>query len=170
MSAEKQNDNAVWLDDIDRRIIVATQQGLGLSLRPYDAVAMEVAIDTHEVIHRMHRMMEAGVIRRIGVVPNHYRLGYTANGMTVWDVEDDVALKLGREVGDLNFVSHCYLRPRHLPDWPYNLFAMVHGLDREEVQDRSQTIANLLEPHLRQHDILFSTRILKKTGLRIGTS
>ena len=157
-------------DDTDRALIRATQAGLPLSERPYHALAESLGLDPQDVMTRMTHMQESGIIRRIAAVPNHYALGYTGNGMTVWDVEDDVALKLGREVGDLDFVSHCYLRPRHLPDWPYNLFAMVHGLDREEVQDRSQTIANLLEPHLRQHDILFSTRILKKTGLRIGTS
>ena len=167
MSAEKQNDIGVWLDDIDRRIIVATQQGLGLSLRPYDAVAMEVAIDTHEVIHRMHRMMEAGVIRRIGVVPNHYRLGYTANGMTVWDVDDDRIAELGRTVGELDFVSHCYHRPRNLPDWPYNLFCMAHGHDRDEVVAHANEIAGILGDACNSHEILFSTRILKKTGLRL---
>ena len=72
-------------------------------------------------------MLESGVIRRIGAVPNHYALGYKANGMTVWDVADERIDELGERVGALDFVSHCYQRPRHLPDWPYNLFAMVHG-------------------------------------------
>ena len=64
-------------------------------------------------------------------------------------------------------VSHCYLRPRHLPLWPYNLFAMVHGKTREEVAVRVAAIAALLGEHCRGHEVLYSTRILKKTGLRI---
>ncbi len=158
---------APLLDLIDRRIIMATQEGLGLSLRPYDAVAMEVGIDTGEVIRRMKAMQDTGVIRRIGVVPHHYALGYLANGMTVWDVPDDKIGALGQTIGALDFVSHCYHRPRHLPDWPYNLFAMVHGHDRGEAEAHAGEIAALLGPDNRGHRILFSTRILKKSGLRL---
>jgi DNA-binding Lrp family transcriptional regulator len=108
------------------------------------------------------------MIRRIGAVPNHYALGYKANGMTVWDVPDEKVDELGERVGALDFVSHCYRRPRHLPEWPYNFFAMVHGHDKPEVEAQVHRIAELLGDADRGHDILFSTRILKKTGLRIG--
>ncbi len=158
---------AIPLDHIDRRIILATQGGLGLSLRPYDAVAMEAGIDTGEVIRRMKRMSEAGAMRRVGVVPNHYALGYRANGMTVWDVPDELIGELGRKIGALDFVSHCYHRPRLLPDWPYNLFAMVHGRDRAEAEAHAHEIAAALGPADHGHGILFSTRILKKSGLRL---
>jgi DNA-binding Lrp family transcriptional regulator len=102
------------------------------------------------------------------VVPNHYRLGYTANGMTVWDVPDADIREVGRRVGELDIVSHCYQRPRRLPDWPYNLFAMVHGHSREEVKAKVQQIAQLLGDRVRGYDVLVSTRILKKTGLRLA--
>ena len=115
----------------------------------------------------MQRMLEAGIIRRIGVVPNHYTLGYRANGMSVWDVPDEDVGGIGRRVGALDFVSHAYHRPRHLPMWPYNLFAMVHGRSRAEVEDKVAAIADLIGPADRGHTILYSTRILKKTGLRI---
>ncbi|MCG8559577.1 MAG: AsnC family transcriptional regulator [Hyphomicrobiales bacterium] len=156
------------LDDIDRRIVAATQAGLPLVPRPYDAVADEIGVTPAEVMRRIERMLEAGVIRRIGVVPNHYALGLTANGMSVWDVDDVEAERLGQTVGALDFVSHCYLRPRRLPVWPYNLFAMVHGVSRDEVAEKAAAIAALLGAASRGHDILYSSRILKKTGLRIA--
>jgi DNA-binding Lrp family transcriptional regulator len=112
-------------------------------------------------------MQERGIVRRIGAVPNHYRLGYRANGMSVWDLPDDRVSQLGRQVGALDFVSHCYRRPRRLPAWPYNLFAMVHGRSRAEVEDQVARIAALLGDAVRAHDVLYSTRILKKTGLRL---
>jgi hypothetical protein len=90
-----------------------------------------------------------------------------ANGMSVWDVTDEDAVDLGAKVGALDFVSHCYLRPRALPDWPYNLFAMLHGSTRDEVEAKRGQVAALLGPACRGHDILYSTRILKKTGLRL---
>jgi DNA-binding Lrp family transcriptional regulator len=118
-------------------------------------------------MQRIEAMLADGRIRRIGVVPNHYRLGFVANGMSVWDVPDDRIGEVGRRVGELDIVSHCYQRPRHLPDWPYNLFAMVHGHSREEVRDKVADIAALLGEAVHGYDVLFSTRILKKTGLRL---
>ena len=156
------------LDEIDRRIVLATQSGLPLEPQPYHTVARQVGIPAAEVMARMRRMLESGMIRRIGVVPNHYALGYKANGMTVWDVPDERVDELGERVGALEFVSHCYQRPRHLPDWPYNFFAMVHGHDRGEVEELVRRIAALIGDADRGHEILYSTRILKKTGLRIG--
>ena len=155
------------IDATDRRLVAATQGGLPLCPRPYDAVAEELGLEAAEVMARLERLKGLGIVRRIGAVPNHYALGYRANGMSVWDIEDSQVSALGRRVGALDFVTHCYRRPRRLPDWPYNLFAMVHGRDRAEVDDKVARIAALLGPASRGHDVLFSTRILKKTGLRL---
>ncbi|HMM55111.1 MAG TPA: AsnC family transcriptional regulator [Candidatus Desulfobacillus sp.] len=156
------------LEGIDRRLVVATQAGLPLAPRPYHALAEELGMAAAEVKDRLRRMLEAGVIRRIGAVPNHYALGYRANGMSVWDVADERIDALGEAVGRLPFVTHCYHRPRALPLWPYNLFAMVHGRGREEVEAKVAEIAALLGAECRAHDVLYSSRILKKTGLRLA--
>ncbi len=155
------------LDDMDRRLIRLTQAGLPRVPRPYGALAVSLGIAEAEVIARLRRLLETGVIRRIAAVPNHYRLGYRANGMSVWDVPDGYVRAAGREVGALGFVSHCYHRPRRPPLWPYNLFAMVHGHSRIEVHEQVSRIAVLLGERQRGFEVLFSTRILKKSGLRI---
>ncbi len=155
------------LDSTDRRLIAATQGGLPLTPAPYAQIAADLGLGEDEVIARLSAMQDRGVIRRIAAAPNHYALGMTANGMTVWDVADSSAEELGAAVGALDFVSHCYLRPRALPDWPYNLFAMVHGGARDEVEAKRDRIAALLGADCRASDILYSTRILKKTGLRL---
>ena len=155
-------------DELDRRLIIATQAGLPLVPRPYDLLAEQLGVGADVVKARLAAMLESGRIRRIGAVPNHYALGYTANGMSVWDVDDARIAELGETVGRLDFVTHCYERPRRLPEWPYNLFAMVHAGDRATVLARVTEIAALLGPACRGHDVLFSTAILKKTGLRIG--
>jgi siroheme decarboxylase len=156
------------IDSVDRSLIQATQGGLPLCPAPYEAVAKMVGISAEEVMRRMKRMLAAGIIRRIGVVPNHYRLGYVANGMSVWDVADHAIGEAGRQVGALSFVSHCYHRPRHLPDWPYSLFAMVHGRSRADVEAMVGVIAEMLGATSRAHEVLYSTRVLKKTGLRLS--
>jgi DNA-binding Lrp family transcriptional regulator len=131
------------LSEFDRELIAATQSGLPLVDRPYEA---------------------------IGAVPNHYRLGWVANGMTVWDVADERIDALGAQVGALPGVTHCYRRPRSLPQWPYNLFAMVHGHTRADVERQALEIEQLLGDACRGHDILYSSAILKKTGLRLSES
>ena len=155
------------IDATDRRIIAATQSGLPLAPAPYAEVAGWLGLDEAEVIARMAAMQASGVIRRIALAPNHYALGMVANGMSVWDVDDAQAKDLGAQVGALAFVSHCYLRPRARPDWPYNLFAMIHGSSRAEVETLRAQIAALLGDACHGNDILYSTRILKKTGLRL---
>jgi DNA-binding Lrp family transcriptional regulator len=83
-------------------------------------------------------------------------------------VADDQVDTLGETVGRLPFVSHCYRRPRRLPLWPYNLFAMVHAKNREQAQAYADQISTVLGGACRQSDILYSSRMLKKTGLRIS--
>ncbi|HSH07444.1 MAG TPA: Lrp/AsnC family transcriptional regulator [Burkholderiales bacterium] len=153
---------------LDERLVRATQSGLPLVPDPYAAIAASLGVSEAQVIERLQTMLADGRVRRIGVVPNHYALGYTANGMSVWDVDDEKIEALGPQVGALEFVSHCYRRPRRLPDWPYNLFAMVHARSREEVAEKLEMIRGVLGSALRASDVLYSTRILKKTGLRLS--
>ena len=153
---------------LDLAVVKATQGGLPLVARPYEAIARKLGVSEGAVLGALRRMLADRRIRRIGAVPNHYALGYTANAMSVWDVDDDAVDALGRAVGALPFVTHCYRRPRHLPAWPYNLFAMVHGKDRVETARKIDQIAAVLGRHARAHDVLYSTRILKKTGMRLA--
>ena len=168
MSELARKDPDFALDPIDRRIVTATQAGLPLVARPYHQIAEELGLNPDDVMARIRRLLNNGTIRRIGAVPNHYALGWKANGMSVWDVPDEHVDEAGRLVGALDFVSHCYRRPRHLPDWPYNLFAMVHGRSRDEVSEKLVRIDDILGDWSRGHDVLYSSRILKKTGLRIA--
>lgn len=151
---------------LDRAILRATQAGLPRVPRPYHAVAQAVGVAPEVVIARLRAMLASGAIRRVGVVPNHYRLGWTANGMSVWDVDDARVDELGERIGALPGVSHCYRRPRRLPEWRYNLFAMVHGRERAECETQVDEIAAVLGDAARAHEVLYSTRVLKKTGLR----
>jgi len=156
------------MTELERAIIKATQAGLPLQARPFQVVAEQLGVTEKKVLATLQSMKAEGKLRRIGAVPNHYALGYVCNVMTVWDVVDERAEALGEKVGALDFVSHCYLRPRHLPDWPYNLFAMVHGRSETKVDREIQQIRVLLGEALRGFDRLKSTQILKKTGLRLG--
>lgn len=157
-------------DWLDRAVVTATQNGLPLVANPYQVVADTIGCTADSVMDCLKRGLEKRWIRRIGVVPNHYRLGLRGNGMSVWSLPDHKVREAGLLVGSLGFVSHCYHRPRHLPDWPFNLFAMVHGQDNQAVAKKVSKIYRLLQADLREYAILHSTRILKKSGLRFKTS
>ncbi|MFK5984223.1 MAG: Lrp/AsnC family transcriptional regulator [Pseudomonadota bacterium] len=155
------------MDVIDRAIIRATQSGLPLVPQPYHAIADEINVCVDIVKQRMQIMLDSGQIRRIGAVPNHYKIGYSANAMSVWDVADENIEELGQLFGKQNYVSHCYERPRFLPEWPYNLFAMLHAKNKDQVNSYAKELEQLLGDKCRRYELLFSTEILKKTGLRL---
>ena len=152
----------------ERAIVQAMQKGLPLVAEPYAEVARSIGMSEAELVSRLREMLADGRVRRIGAVPNHYALGYRANAMSVWDLADEAVDALGARIGALPFVTHCYRRPRRLPHWRYNLFAMVHGRSRDETEEKLARIRAALGDAARASDVLYSVRILKKTGLRLA--
>ncbi|MFB6137159.1 MAG: Lrp/AsnC family transcriptional regulator [Halobacteriaceae archaeon] len=156
----------------ERDLVLAVQDGLPLTRTPYADVAAELGRSTDWVLATLARFRDEGKVRRVGAVPNHYALGYTHNGMTVWDVPDDVVPEVGPAVAELPFVTHCYERPRHAGVWPYNLFAMTHGRSEAESDERVAAVRDRVTEHCDVEpddwDTLFSTRVLKKTGIRLA--
>jgi DNA-binding Lrp family transcriptional regulator len=149
-----------------RRLMELTQAGLPLVDNPWGWIGEQLGLDEQAVLDLLRQLQADGAIRRIAAVPNHYRLGYRHNGMTVWDVDDAALPRLGPLLGAQAFVSHCYRRPRR-DGWSYNLFAMVHGRSAEEIEDYRAQIRALLGEACRADEMLVSSRILKKTGLRV---
>lgn len=156
------------LDALERRIVEAAQAGLPLAPDPFAELAQRLEWPAELVRARCAALLARGVFRRIAAVPNHYRLGYRANGMSVWDVDDARVSGLGHRVGALDCVSHCYRRPRRGAIWPYNLFAMLHARTRDEIETQRGEIRRLLGDACRADDVLYSTAILKKTGFRLS--
>lgn len=151
----------------ERAVLLAMQDGLPLVPEPYGVIAQKAGLSQARVLELVRNLLDDGKIKRLGAVPNHYVLGITANGMSVWDVPDERVAEIGRALGARPEVTHCYRRPRRPLLWPYNLFAMVHGRSRDEVRAAVERIAADLGLAACPHDILFSTRILKKRGMRV---
>ena len=148
----------------ERSLIAALQEGLPLVSHPYAEIARQINSSEQEVIDHIAKMQQQGDIKRLGIVVRHRMLGYTANAMVVWDIPDDQVDKLGECFGQFDFVTLSYRRPRHLPDWPYNLFCMIHGQDRDDVMNNLQLMIQSCEVEHIQHSVLFSNRCFKQRG------
>lgn len=152
------------VDEADRRLLAAIQHGLPLTTRPYAEIAEKLGVSESEVVARLAWLKEAGVIRRFGVVVRHHELGYSANAMVVWDVPDRQVAELGRCLAGFDFITLCYRRPRHLPQWRYNLYCMIHGKSREEVLAHLEWMVNHCGLQALPHEVLFSRRRFKQRG------
>lgn len=158
------------LSSTDIELLQALQDGLPLSPRPYRDLAQRLSLSEAQIVERLAQLQYEGSIKRFGIIVRHHELGYCHNGMCVWDVPDERVDEVGLAFGHYNFVSLCYQRNRHLPDWPYNLFCMIHGRDRAVVIANASRLArenNLLQV---RRDILFSMRRFKQRGARYPLS
>ncbi|MCP4329658.1 MAG: Lrp/AsnC family transcriptional regulator [Alphaproteobacteria bacterium] len=154
------------LTDRDRDLLAALQEGLPLVERPYREIADRLGCREDEVIARLAGLIDTGIIKRLGVVVRHHELGYRANAMVVWDVPDRDVEDAGRRLAALPYVTLCYRRPRRLPEWPYNLFCMIHGRNREAVEGLIAEAASACRLGAIPRETLFSTRRFKQRGAR----
>ncbi|TCS73853.1 AsnC family transcriptional regulator [Sulfuritortus calidifontis] len=152
------------VEPVDYCLAAALEPGLPLTSRPYERLAAACGMSESALLERIGALQTLGIMRRFGVVVRHRELGYRANAMVVWDVPDAEVAKIGRRLGEESSVTLCYRRPRRLPDWPYNLFSMVHGRDRASVLDALARIRNRLGLETVRHQPLFSLRRFKQCG------
>ncbi|EXI66618.1 MAG: hypothetical protein AW08_02523 [Candidatus Accumulibacter adjunctus] len=154
------------LDERERRLVSALQEGLPLFIRPFSVLASRIGCDEGEVLERIRRWCAEGIIKRFGVIVRHHELGYTANAMLVHDVPDGEVDEVGERLARAEGVNLCYRRPRVLPHWPYNLFCMIHGQARSEVTATIAGLRQRLGLANYAHEILFSLTRFKQSGAR----
>ncbi len=144
------------------------EKGLPSHLSPYQVIAKQLALTEQQVVRQISLWQEEGLIRRFGLVIKHRKLGYDANAMVVWNIPDDDMDNVAHKLAKCDPVSLCYQRPRRLPDWPYNLFCMIHGTDRSLVLQQISLITEQLGLESIEKDILFSFKAYKQHGARYG--
>ncbi len=154
------------LEELERRLVMALQEGLPFFIRPFQVLAQRVGCEEVEVLERIRRWCDEGIIKRFGVVVRHHELGFKANAMLVHDIPDAEVERIGNALAQAEGVTLCYRRPRVLPDWPYNLFCMIHGQAREEVEARIATLRREVGLDSCAHEILFSLTRFKQTGAK----
>lgn len=153
-------------DPRDQALLRLMEDGLPLVARPYAEWGCQVGYSEAEVISRIGFWQSLGLIKRLGVIVRHRPLGYRANAMVVWDVPDAEVSRIGHRMSQFACVTLCYRRPRRLPDWPYNLFCMIHGKDRTQVEAQIEAVSEACGLSQMARAILFSRRCFKQRGAR----
>lgn len=154
--------SAIELSASERSLVAVLQTGLPLIAQPFAALGWAEA----DALALLSRWTAMGVIKRFGVVVRHHELGFTSNAMLVWDVPDALVSQVGTRLASSGRVSLCYRRPRALPHWPYNLFCMIHGKNRQEVEQRIAALTQTFDMRSYPQEILFSNRRFKQCGAR----
>ena len=154
------------LGETDRRLVAAVQEGLPLCRRPFAVLASRVGYSENALIERLRAWCAEGIVKRFGVIVRHHELGYTANAMLVHDIPDETVADVGERLAGEAGITLCYQRPRVRPDWPYNLFCMLHGQTRSEVEARIRELRERLQLAAYAYDVLFSLTRFKQCGAR----
>ena len=150
------------MDKLDRQIIARLCADIGEAFDPFGDIAAELNMPAEALRARVRQYRAQGMLRRIGAILRHRQAGFMANGMSVWNVPDAQVERVGAIMAGFSEVSHCYERPR-LPDWPYNLFTMIHGQSEEACRAIAARMA--ADTGVTAYDILFSVREFKKTSM-----
>jgi len=149
---------------IDRQLLELLQQGLPLVSRPYSSIGLQLDLSENEVIRRLSELKSRGLINRLGVVVNHRQLGYNANAMVVFDIPDKIVDQTGEHLSQFSFVNLCYQRPRCGEQWPYNLYCMIHGKDKQKVLEQLEHLIEFCGLQQFKHEVLFSKQCFKQRG------
>ncbi len=152
------------MDVIDYQLIEAIQNGLPVCPRPYSSIAKSLNLTEQEVIDRIGQLKQQGLVKRLGVIVNHRQLGYQANAMVVMNIPDHLVDAIGAQISSFKFVNLCYLRPRHGEKWPYNLYCMIHGKNRERVLSQLDHLKETCNLTQFAQEVLFSKRCFKQRG------
>ena len=157
------------VSDVEIEVLKTMQEGLPLIPQPYAALATRTGHRESEYISQLRNLLDRGVVSRFGCILRHRRLGYLANAMTVWDVPDDIVDGIAHKLAARSEVTLCYRRRRCYPGWPYNLFAMIHGQQREAVLDLISKAEHETGLCNYPSSILFSRRCFKQRGANLET-
>lgn len=151
------------LTEEDKKIISILQEDLPDTIEPYKAIAQELGISEDKLLGRISYYLDKGVLRRLGAIVRHQKVGYKHNMLVVWRVTDHLVSTIGQKMASYPEITHCYERVTS-QQWPYNLFTMVHGTSRKACESLIKNISQ--ETGVEDYQILTSLRELKKTSMK----
>lgn len=155
------------VEELDKKIIKSLETDIPITLNPYQKIAEDLNIDREELLQRLRQLKERKILKRISAILHHRDSGYQANGMFVCQFSKKEIDEVGQEISKLQEVSHCYQR-KNYQKWPYNLYAMMHGKNKEELEEMIEKLAEKYS--IDDYQILYSTEELKKSSMKYFNS
>ncbi len=150
----------------ERAFVREMQRHIEYVPEPFAAAAKAVGVSQAELFAIAADLTERKMLRRFAAILRHQKAGYRVNGMGVWAVDPDKADAAGDIMAEFRNISHCYLRPTY-PDWPYNVFSMIHGKSKEDCEAVAKAVQE--RTGIERYDMLYSTREFKKTRVEYFT-
>lgn len=151
------------LSELEKKVIAQIQGDLPNGARPFEEAASKIGVDEATFLDVIRNLVKQGVIRRFGATLRHQEAGYASNAMVAWDVPEQDIAAAGKRLARFREVTHCYERRKH-PDWPYNLYTMIHGTSRDHCRQIASRLTEAVTA--RRHLVLFSEKEFKKTSMR----
>ncbi len=151
-------------DEKDQAILRITQEGLPLDKEPFRAIAAQTGLTEEEVIARLRRLKSMGVIKRLGISVNQRKIGIVANAVIAWKVPEELVERVGNIFASHKEVTHCYERVTIPGKWEYNLFTVVHGYNRESVEQFAKRMSEIVD--IRDYIVMFSNEQFKRTSVK----
>ena len=151
------------MNELDKKIIRAAQEEFPLVAQPYKEIAERIGITEEVLLEKLKEYKRSGRIRKVGAVLRHREVGFAANSLCVWIVPQERIEEVGALMAMNPSVSHCYDRDT-VPQWPYNMYTMIHAHTREECGEIADKIAK--QTNLSEYMMLYSVKEWKKTSMR----
>lgn len=151
------------MDEIDRAILRMTQDEIPLIKEPFGKIANEIGITQDEMIARLKKLINNGVIKRLNISVNQREVGIVANAVVAWKVPQEQVERVGKILSSYKEVTHCYERKTIPGKWEYNLFTVLHGYSRESVEEYARRLSEVIG--IREYLVIFSNVQFKRTGV-----
>jgi len=148
---------------LEWELIGELQQDIPLISRPFDAMAKQVGLDVNDLLDKCQSLKDRGIMRRFGASLRHTNAGFASNAMVGWIVPRHEVDDVGFKMASFSEVSHCYER-RTNPQWPYNVFTMVHGRTKKECLNTVERISGTTG--IKEYAPLFTVREFKKERVK----
>lgn len=154
------------LTETEKKVIASIQGDIPVTERPYKVLAENAGMTEEAFLEALQGLSDRGIIRRFGATLRHQKSGFTANAMVAWNAPEDRILEIGKIMAAAEAVSHCYRR-NPAPDWPFNLYTMVHAKSEEECRETARLLSE--KSGVTDYRLLFSKKELKKTSMKYFT-
>ncbi len=126
------------LDDIDREILYEIQKGIRIERRPFLSIAEKLKISEDEVINRIRKMIDMGIIRKFGLRIDVQNLKYSST-LIAMKVDEEYLDEVASEINKYESVTHSYLRNGS----EYNLWIVVIENDEKSLNDFIERIKRM---------------------------